>query len=283
MPVDRRDPRHRPRRWPRGRAVRPLPGRRRVARSSGCPRSTSGCSPGPAAPSVCPASSASDKALRDDDRRPADQQRPKRSATGWSTSVVDGSARRPRARRRSPSPARAVAEGLPLVRVRDRDDKVAPPGSTPELFADFRAGDRPQAARVPRPASTTSSCIEAAATCRFEEGMKVEQQLFTRADDRAAVGRPAVLLLRRAGGEQDPRHRQGHPIIDDPDRSGVLGAGTMGGGIAMNFANVGIPVTIVERDQEALDRGLAVVRKNYERSASRGSIPAGAGRDSGWR
>jgi 3-hydroxyacyl-CoA dehydrogenase len=50
----------------------------------------------------------------------------------------------------------------------------------------------------------------------------------------------------------------------------------MGGGIAMNFANVGIPVTIVERDQESLDRGLAVVRKNYERSASNGSIPASA-------
>ena len=48
----------------------------------------------------------------------------------------------------------------------------------------------------------------------------------------------------------------------------------MGGGIAMNFANVGIPVTIVERDQEALDRGLGVVRKNYERSAARGSMPA---------
>ena len=56
----------------------------------------------------------------------------------------------------------------------------------------------------------------------------------------------------------------------------MLGAGTMGGGIAMNFVNVGIPVTIVERDQESLDRGLAVVRKNYERSASNGSIPASA-------
>jgi 3-hydroxyacyl-CoA dehydrogenase len=59
----------------------------------------------------------------------------------------------------------------------------------------------------------------------------------------------------------------------DIETCGVVGAGTMGGGIAMNFANVGIPVTIVERDQASLDRGLAVVRKNYERSASRGSIP----------
>ncbi len=54
---------------------------------------------------------------------------------------------------------------------------------------------------------------------------------------------------------------------------GVIGAGTMGGGISMNFANVGIPVTIVETQQEALDRGFGVIRKNYERSASRGRFP----------
>jgi 3-hydroxyacyl-CoA dehydrogenase len=55
---------------------------------------------------------------------------------------------------------------------------------------------------------------------------------------------------------------------------GVIGAGTMGGGIAMNFANVGIPVTLVEREQAALDRGLKVIRGNYERSAARGKLTA---------
>jgi 3-hydroxyacyl-CoA dehydrogenase len=54
---------------------------------------------------------------------------------------------------------------------------------------------------------------------------------------------------------------------------GVIGAGTMGGGISMNFANVGVPVTIVETQQAALDRGFGVIRKNYERSASRGRFP----------
>lgn len=58
------------------------------------------------------------------------------------------------------------------------------------------------------------------------------------------------------------------------NRVGVVGAGTMGGGIAMNFLNVGVPVTIVEREQAALDRGLKVIRSNYERSASRGKISA---------
>ena len=56
---------------------------------------------------------------------------------------------------------------------------------------------------------------------------------------------------------------------------GIIGAGTMGGGIAMNFANIGVPVHIVETGQPALDRGLGVIRGNYERSASRGRFPAG--------
>jgi 3-hydroxyacyl-CoA dehydrogenase len=55
-------------------------------------------------------------------------------------------------------------------------------------------------------------------------------------------------------------------------RVGVIGAGTMGGGIAMNFANIGLPVTIVEREQAALDRGLKVIRANYERSMQRGKL-----------
>ncbi len=53
---------------------------------------------------------------------------------------------------------------------------------------------------------------------------------------------------------------------------GIVGAGTMGGGIAMNFANIGIPVTLVEREQSALDRGLKVIRSNYDRSAARGRL-----------
>lgn len=57
------------------------------------------------------------------------------------------------------------------------------------------------------------------------------------------------------------------------ERVGIIGAGTMGGGISMNFASVGLPVTIVETKQEALDRGLATIRKNYQRSADRGRFP----------
>jgi 3-hydroxyacyl-CoA dehydrogenase len=64
----------------------------------------------------------------------------------------------------------------------------------------------------------------------------------------------------------------GHTPIIPVNKVGMIGAGTMGGGIAMNFLNAGIPVTIVETKQEALDRGLGVVRKNYENTAKRGRI-----------
>ncbi len=58
------------------------------------------------------------------------------------------------------------------------------------------------------------------------------------------------------------------------NRVGVIGAGTMGGGISMNFLSAGMPVTIVEMQQEALDRGVGVIRKNYEGSAARGRMTA---------
>ena len=74
--------------------------------------------------------------------------------------------------------------------------------------------------------------------------------------------------------------RQTSKIPDVPSKTpirsiesvGVIGAGTMGGGITMNFLNIGVPVTLVEQSQEALDRGLSVIRKNYERTAKKGRI-----------
>src|SRR5204862_7612215 len=64
------------------------------------------------------------------------------------------------------------------------------------------------------------------------------------------------------------------PAAGEIKKAAVIGAGTMGGGIAMNFANAGIPVTVVEVQQDALDRGLGIVRKNYEATASRGRLTA---------
>ena len=169
---------------------------------------------------------------------------------------------------------RAVAEGLPLVRVRDRDDKVAAARGDAELFARFRASIAHKTRGFLAPEYNVR-CIEAAVELPFDEGMKVEASLFREvmSGPQSAAQRYAFFAERAAN--KVPDLPAGTPVLPIA-KVGVLGAGTMGGGIAMNFANAGIPVTIVERDQESLDRGLGVVRKNYERSASRGSIPAAA-------
>ncbi len=166
---------------------------------------------------------------------------------------------------------KAVAENLPLLRVRDRNDKVAEATGNTELFATFRASIAKKSRGFLAP-EYIIQCIEAAANLPFEEGIKVEGRLFMElvTGPQSAAQRYSFFAERAAN--KIPGIDRDTPIIDI-QTCGVLGAGTMGGGIAMNFANVGIPVTIVERDQAALDRGLAVVRKNYERSASRGSIP----------
>ncbi|MDY7100817.1 MAG: 3-hydroxyacyl-CoA dehydrogenase NAD-binding domain-containing protein [Actinomycetota bacterium] len=169
---------------------------------------------------------------------------------------------------------RAVAEDLPLVKVRDRDDKVLPARGNEKLFADFRASIARKARGFLAPEYNVQ-CIEAAANLPFDEGMAVEQRLFREVMTGPQSAAQRYYFFAERAANKVPDIPKDTPIADIR-RCGVLGAGTMGGGIAMNFANVGIPVTIVERDQESLDRGLGVVRKNYERSASRGSIPAEA-------
>ena len=167
--------------------------------------------------------------------------------------------------------ARAVDENLPLARVRDRDERVAEAKGNDELFAKFRASIARKTRGFLAPEYIVQ-CVEAAANLPFEEGIKVEGRLFMElvTGPQSAAQRYSFFAERAAN--KIPDIAKDTPIIDI-QTCGILGAGTMGGGIAMNFANVGIPVTIVERDQAALDRGLGVVRKNYERSASRGSIP----------
>jgi 3-hydroxyacyl-CoA dehydrogenase len=167
--------------------------------------------------------------------------------------------------------ARAVTDALPLVKVRDRSDQLAEAKDDPQLFADFRASIARKTRGFLAPEYIVQ-CVEAAANLPFDEGIKVEGKLFMElvTGPQSAAQRYAFFAERAAN--KIPDIAKDTPVID-VQKCGVLGAGTMGGGIAMNFANVGIPVTIVERDVASLERGLGVVRKNYERSASRGSIP----------
>ena len=169
---------------------------------------------------------------------------------------------------------RAVAEKWPLSKVRDRNERVEMSRGDTELFADFRAGIARKTRGFLAP-EYNIQCIEAAANLAFDEGLAVEGKLFTEllVGPQSAAQRYSFFAQRAAN--KIPDIAKDTPLID-VRKAGVLGAGTMGGGIAMNFANAGIAVTVVERNEDALVRGLSVVRQNYERSASRGSIPVDA-------
>ena len=115
--------------------------------------------------------------------------------------------------------------------------------------------------------------IAAAVDLPFTEGLTRERELFDElvASDQSKALRH-VFFAERAAARVDDVASDAEPL--DVKRGAVIGAGTMGGGIAMNFANAGTPVTIVEVDRESLDRGLATVDRTYQASVDRGRLDA---------
>lgn len=165
---------------------------------------------------------------------------------------------------------KVVAEKRPLRKVRDLNDKVLAARGKPEIFADFRKANARKFRGFLAP-EYNIRCIEAAVNLPFEEGLAVEHKLFLEAmsGTQSAAQRYVFFAERQVWKIPDvPEDTPTIPI----KKVGVIGAGTMGGGISMNFANAGIPVTIVETKQDALDRGLGVIRKNYERSTKSGRL-----------
>lgn len=117
------------------------------------------------------------------------------------------------------------------------------------------------------------ACVEAATRLPFEEGMTFERTEFMKLmmGSQSAAQRHLFFAERQAAKIDGlPKDVQLRPIA----KVGVIGAGTMGGGITMNFLAKGIPVTIVEMAEEALNRGVGVIRKNYEASAAKGRFTA---------
>ncbi len=164
---------------------------------------------------------------------------------------------------------KCVAENRPLRKVRDNNDKLQGAKGHPEIFAEFRKKNARKFRGFLAPENNIK-CIEAAVNAAtFEDGLKEERRLFMELmmGPQSAAQRYAFFAERQAN--KIPDVPDDTPVIPIK-KVGVIGAGTMGGGISMNFANAGIPVTIVEVKQEALDRGLKVVRGNYERSAKGG-------------
>ncbi|MFT4825261.1 MAG: 3-hydroxyacyl-CoA dehydrogenase [Halioglobus sp.] len=165
-----------------------------------------------------------------------------------------------------------LASNTPLSRIRDRDDKLASAKENPAIFDAARAAIARKTRGFLAP-EYNIRCIEAAVNQPFDEGMKTEAKLFMElmSGPQAAAQQYFFFAERQAARVPDvPKDTAEIPI----NKVGIIGAGTMGGGIAMNMANVGIPVAMVETNQEALDRGLGVIRKNYERSAKKGRISA---------
>ena len=164
---------------------------------------------------------------------------------------------------------KVLAENRPLKKVRESNEKVEAARGHPEIFADFRKANARKFRGFLAP-EYNIQCIEAAVNQPFDEGMKTERNLFMKlmTGPQSAAQRYTFFAERQVW--KVPDVADDTPVIP-VTTVGIIGAGTMGGGIAMNFANVGIAVKLIEVKQDALDRGIAVIRKNYERS--RGANP----------
>ncbi len=163
-----------------------------------------------------------------------------------------------------------VAEGKGPRRIRDMPPKVE--GDQKALLEAVPAQAAKSAGGNPAPAEI-AKCIHAAVTLPFDEGRKVERERFEH-----LVNTVESKALRHMFFAE----RQTSKIPDVPDatptreikKAAVVGAGTMGGGIAMCFANAGIPVVIADVSQEALDKGMQKIRANYEATVKRGRLKA---------
>ncbi len=161
--------------------------------------------------------------------------------------------------------------GKPVRKTRDRNDKL---GSAQENAAIFAAG-RAQAAKIRRNQTAPLAALEAleaATTLPFDQGCKKEREIVRRvlASDQARA-MIHIFFAERAVARVPgiPKDTAAFPIA----KTGIIGAGTMGGGIAMACANAGISVLLKETEQTALDRGMATIRKNYESSVKKGRFP----------
>ncbi len=163
--------------------------------------------------------------------------------------------------------ARSVADRRPLPKVRNL--KIDMPNA--EGYLQFA---RNTVRTVAGPFPAPLKCVDAVAatvTKKFEDGLAFERSLFLE-----LVQTPESKALRHAFFGERAASKIPDVPSDTPLReiksAAVIGAGTMGGGIAMNFANAGIPVKMLEMKQEALDKGLATIRKNYENSMKKGKL-----------
>ncbi|WP_025033922.1 3-hydroxyacyl-CoA dehydrogenase NAD-binding domain-containing protein [Bradyrhizobium sp. DOA9] len=167
-----------------------------------------------------------------------------------------------------------LAEKRPLRRLRDDDSKLAAAKADRSIFTNAVAAMTKKSRGLEAPFAAADA-VGYAIDLPFDEGLKKEREGFLKlvASDQSKAQRYAFFAEREAnkiaGVPEGTKPRQ-------VNRVAILGAGTMGGGIAMSFANAGVPVTLIETGEEQLKRGLGIMQKNWEATAARGGIPADA-------
>ncbi|HVO80740.1 MAG TPA: 3-hydroxyacyl-CoA dehydrogenase NAD-binding domain-containing protein [Terriglobales bacterium] len=165
--------------------------------------------------------------------------------------------------------AREVAN-KPAPKTRERNEKLGTPGQNAPIFAAAREAAQARQRGLIAPLAAIDA-VEAATKLPFHEGCEVERKLFTEClfSDQSKALIHVFFAEREVAKVPDvPKETPTLPM----KTVAVVGAGTMGGGIAMVFANAGIPVLLKDTDQPALDRGLATIQKNYAVSVKRGRL-----------
>ena len=167
---------------------------------------------------------------------------------------------------------RLATAAKPPQKTRDRDDLLAHAREEPELFDDYRAKIARQARGFEAPFACIE-CVEVAVTKPFADGIVFERETFERCRSSAQSKAQrhaffAERVARKVRGVGPDTHELAIA------RAAVLGCGTMGGGIAMCFANSGIPVIVTESERVALDRGMEAIRRNYASSVAKGRLGA---------
>ena len=166
--------------------------------------------------------------------------------------------------------ARSVADRRPLPRVRDKADRLAEAKADPGMFDAMRKSIARKARNQKAPYHCIA-CVEAAVSQPFDEGVKTERELFAELEnsDEAKALRYAFFAEREvAKVPWLPKDL----ALPEVKTAAVVGAGTMGGGIAMSLADVGLPVKLLDASREVLEKGVARIRNNYAVSVKRGSL-----------
>ncbi|MDB5500391.1 MAG: 3-hydroxyacyl-CoA dehydrogenase, partial [Tardiphaga sp.] len=169
---------------------------------------------------------------------------------------------------------KAAQENRPLRKLKDDDSKLEAARKDRSIFTNAVQAMTKKARGLEAPFAAADA-VGAAIDLPFEQGLQKEREGFLKlvSGDQSKAQRYAFFAEREAAKVSGvPEGTKDREI----KRVAIIGAGTMGGGIAMSFANAGIPVTLIETGEDQLKRGMGVMQKNYENTAARGGIPADA-------